>query len=47
MTFYRQMIESITECCSSLLDEFPGIYETKKEDLARLVIVDVPSKNHV
>lgn len=41
------MIESITECCSSLLDEFPSIYEMKKEDLARLVIVDVPTKNHV
>mgnify|MGYP006870575890 FL=1 len=41
------MIESITECCSSLLDEFPSIYEMKKEYLARLVIVDVPTKNHV
>lgn len=41
------MIESITECCSSLIDEFPGIYDMRKEDLVRLVVVGVIASLHV
>ena len=41
IAFDKKMIERITECCSSLIDEFPGIYDTRKEDLVRLVVVGV------
>lgn len=41
IAFDKKMIEKITECCSSLIDEFPGIYDMRKEDLVRLVVVGV------
>lgn len=45
--FDKKMIENITECCSSLIDEFPGIYDMRKEDLVRLVVVGVMTSLHV
>ena len=30
----------ITECCSALMEEYPNIYDMKREDLSRLVIMN-------
>lgn len=35
----KKMMDLLSECCSILLEEYVNIYEMKKEDLKRLVIV--------
>lgn len=35
----KKIMDLLSECCSILLEEYVNIYEMKKEDLKRLVIV--------
>lgn len=40
VAMYRKMIELITECCSALMEEYPNVYDMKKADLSRLIIIN-------
>lgn len=35
----KRILDNVSECCSVLLEEFLNIYEMKKEDIKRLVVV--------
>ena len=44
LQFNKKLMDMLSECCSLLLEEYANIYEMKKEDMKRLVIVQFKFK---